>query len=556
MAYAYDPVGSLREMTDTVIGLDDVPQTATWNWTYDDRYRLLSESVDDASSFVARTEYDWDDAGNRLTKREYSGAVLDRTITYSTPNNLNQMLGWDDGTTNAVYSFDANGARTNATLIAGTSTNTTSYSCDEDNRLVGVALNSPSNTHSFAYDYRTRRYYRATPAETNLCVFDGGLSVQEYDASQSTVPQASSLQVEYLRGPNLGGGVGGMVYSIRSDGIRCSHANHRGDVVMRTGPAGQLTWFARYEAYGTRFTESGQNPDRQMANTKDEEKGINLLFEGMRPRHLLDGVMLSRDPAGFIDGLNLYAYVRQNPVNAFDKKGLNTNVITDGGNSYSTADYVSYVNLEVSVIGLAAEASAWTGAQAYDIAAPHPIDDMGLAVDLVQEGGFKNVALATLLTVGVVSDVLDVVSPGVDAIDVAQKGVREGAKGALGKGARETAEAAVETITEGSTSGTKVFRQGTFPDETMGWQGNKVKGTEWAAENPLTTPDYAKKYGLPAENTGKPDWVAGGTTTEPYTTRPAPPSHNNPLNTGGGTEILPDNPDSGVSLDWFSMPED
>jgi hypothetical protein len=99
-----------------------------------------------------------------------------------------------------------------------------------------------------------------------------------------------------------------------------------------------------------------------------------------------------------------------------------------------------------------------------------------------------------------------------------------------------------------------VFRQGTFPDPATGWKGNYVKGQQWATDNPLTTPDYAQKYGLPSENTGKPDWVVGGQVEGPYTTRPAPASHNNPFNTGGATEVLPQNPNN-VRLDWFHMPD-
>jgi hypothetical protein len=99
-----------------------------------------------------------------------------------------------------------------------------------------------------------------------------------------------------------------------------------------------------------------------------------------------------------------------------------------------------------------------------------------------------------------------------------------------------------------------VFRQGTFADEALGWEGNYVKGRQWATDNPLTTPNYAQKYGLPAENTGKPDWIVGGRTQGPFTTRPAPGSHNNPLNTGGATEVLPQNPND-VRLGWFHMPD-
>ena len=88
-----------------------------------------------------------------------------------------------------------------------------------------------------------------------------------------------------------------MVYSIRKnesgDVIRTySHSSHRGDVIARSDDNGSLTWYAIYEAYGTRpeTYELGANPDRQMANTKDEEAEIGLLNEGMRYRDLETGV--------------------------------------------------------------------------------------------------------------------------------------------------------------------------------------------------------------------------------------------------------------------------
>ena len=67
--------------------------------------------------------------------------------------------------------------------------------------------------------------------------------------------------------------------------------------------------------------ESGESKDRQKANTKDEDP-TGLLNEGMRYRDLETGVWLTRDPAGFVDGPNLYAYVVQNPWSKFDPDGL------------------------------------------------------------------------------------------------------------------------------------------------------------------------------------------------------------------------------------------
>jgi len=105
-----------------------------------------------------------------------------------------------------------------------------------------------------------------------------------------------------------------MVYSIKRDEsgnpeIICSHANHRGDVIARTDMNAELTSFALYEAYGTRPYEWGDDPDRQKANTKEEETDLGLLNEGMRYRDLETETFLTRDPLGYLDGPNIYCYV-------------------------------------------------------------------------------------------------------------------------------------------------------------------------------------------------------------------------------------------------------
>ena len=82
-----------------------------------------------------------------------------------------------------------------------------------------------------------------------------------------------------------------------------------------------MTYQASYEAFGTRPVEYGSTADRQRAATKEEDP-TDLLNEGMRYRDLESGTFLSRDPAGFVDGPNLYAYVRQNPWSKFDPEGL------------------------------------------------------------------------------------------------------------------------------------------------------------------------------------------------------------------------------------------
>jgi RHS repeat-associated protein len=100
-----------------------------------------------------------------------------------------------------------------------------------------------------------------------------------------------------------------------------NYYNRRGDVVTKLSAGGTVTWQASYEAFGKRTQEFGTNLDRQRANTKEEDP-TGLLNEGFRYRCLETGIFITRDPLGFVDGPNLYTYVRQNPWTHWDADGL------------------------------------------------------------------------------------------------------------------------------------------------------------------------------------------------------------------------------------------
>jgi RHS repeat-associated protein len=127
--------------------------------------------------------------------------------------------------------------------------------------------------------------------------------------------------VEYVRGPDMGGGVGGLLYSVRGGAASMTHSSGRGDVIMRREEGGSVTWQAQYEAFGRRPEEMGVTLDRQRANSKEEDP-TGLLNEGFRYRDLETGTFITRDPIGFKDGPNLYTYVKQNPWTKIDPHGL------------------------------------------------------------------------------------------------------------------------------------------------------------------------------------------------------------------------------------------
>lgn len=308
-----DPGGNLHFSSDTTVGVP--PRILMLG--YDLADRLTSETVYDGSgNQETQTLYTYDPASNRSTKT-VTPAGGNAVVTTYTYNPLNQLGNWSDTNGNsASYGYDTNGNRTSRTV----GTLSDSYSYDYENRLVSLTKNttdgSGAGTYSYVYDYRTRRTQRTENTVPTSVVFSGGTSVQEYQGT--TVPS-----VEYVRGSDWGGGVGGILYSVRGGTESFAHYDRRGDVTTHTDASGVITYQASYEAGGTRTAEYGSTQDRQKANTKEEDP-TGLLDEGMRYRDLETDMFITRDPAGFVDGPNLYCYVRQNPWTAFDPEGLAT----------------------------------------------------------------------------------------------------------------------------------------------------------------------------------------------------------------------------------------
>jgi RHS repeat-associated protein len=340
-ALHYDATSSLRYSVDRVdvagsLSGTPVPNRTVLN-TYDKTSRLLTETATDAGKAVTTT-YAYDDANNRTSKAvatTIGGSTSTESNSYTYGNttnglNSNQLYQWvKTGVSTATYGYDNNGNRSSQTTVTGGVTSLDQYTYDYFNHLVQIVQTPDTGssgsfkTHNYSYDHRTRRVIRSEEptvgagASSTKVSYSGGTSVLEYSGASY-----ATLDVEYVRGSDWGGGVGGILYTSRSTTLSWAHYNGRGDVVSRVDDSGALTYAASYEAFGTRPAEAGTNPDRQRGNTKEEDALTGLLNEGQRFRDLATGMFLTRDPAGFVDGPNVYTYVRQNPWSAFDPEGL------------------------------------------------------------------------------------------------------------------------------------------------------------------------------------------------------------------------------------------
>jgi RHS repeat-associated protein len=203
--------------------------------------------------------------------------------------------------------------------------------------LVGQAVEG-STVWRWGYDHRSRRVQRDEPGSggerlRTVTVFSGGTSAAEYTETAAagsawTVPPAATVQ--HVRGPDLGGGTKGLLYSLRRSLQPNEQStwlptfnryNGRGDVVAQSDIDGTTTWAASYQADGRRTAEAGTNIERHRACTKEEDP-TGLLNEGFRYRDMETGTFISRDPLGLVDGPNVYCYVRQNPWTMWDPEGL------------------------------------------------------------------------------------------------------------------------------------------------------------------------------------------------------------------------------------------
>ncbi len=92
---------------------------------------------------------------------------------------------------------------------------------------------------------------------------------------------------------------------------------------------GQVISYEEYYPYGaTAYSASSSSADlslkryRFTGKERDSETGLD--YFGVRYYASWLGRWTSGDPGGFVDGLNLYRYTRNNPVNGIDAKGYST----------------------------------------------------------------------------------------------------------------------------------------------------------------------------------------------------------------------------------------
>ena len=189
------------------------------------------------------------------------------------------------------------------------------YGYDTENRLISAS--TTGTTVTYGYDGLDRRLWKNINGTFTFFASFGQRELAEY-----TGVTTLSLTRRFV----YGAGLDEPVLSLDNTGTPTyQFADVQGSVIGLTNNLGQLTERYTYSAYGLgTVAGAGTAAFRYTGRRFDAETG--LYFYRARTYSTTLGRFLQTDPIGIKGGINIYAYVGNDPLNKADPTGLASNL--------------------------------------------------------------------------------------------------------------------------------------------------------------------------------------------------------------------------------------